>query len=197
LPNTPILLGVIGRAHGVRGLARVTSHTADPADLTAYGPLSDPSGRRFTLRWMGEGIAEISEIVDGEPVKLADRSAAERLTNTKLFVERDRLPPPEDDEFYLADLIGLTAVGTDGTPIGVVSAVHDYGAGASLEIDRDNAGSLLIPFTAAAVPDVSVATGRVTVIPPDEIDVVETATRHAATGLAENATGDNNAEAAA
>jgi 16S rRNA processing protein RimM len=87
-------LGVIGRAHGVRGLVRVTSHTADPAALTDYGPLSDV-GAAFTLRWVGEGIAEISEIVDGKPVKVADRTAAERLTNTRLFIERDRLPAPD------------------------------------------------------------------------------------------------------
>ena len=138
MPKRPILLGVIGRAHGVRGLVRVTSHTADPTDLTAYGPLADPSGRRFTLRWVGEGIAEVSEIVGGKPVKVADRTQAERLTNTKLFIERDRLPAPEPDEYYLADLIGLTAITTEGAPLGVVSAVHDYGAGASLEIERDD-----------------------------------------------------------
>ncbi len=175
LLNRPVLLGVIGRAHGVRGLARVTSHTADPAALTGYGPLSDPSGRLFTLRWMGEGIAEISRIVDGKPVPVADRLAAEQLTNTQLFVERDRLPAPEDDEYYLTDLIGLTAVDTDAVPIGIVSAVHDYGAGASLEIARDNAGSLLIPFTAAIVPEVDIAAGHLIIVPPDEVDVRETA----------------------
>jgi 16S rRNA processing protein RimM len=174
LPNRPILLGVVGRAHGVRGLVRVTSHTADPAALTGYGPLSDPNGRLFTLRWMTEGIAEISEIVDGKPVKLADRTAAERLTNTKLFIERDRLPAPDDGEYYLADLIGLAAVGTNGEALGVVSVVHDYGAGTSLEITRDHAGSLLIPFTMACVPAVDIAAGRVTIILPDEIDVPET-----------------------
>jgi 16S rRNA processing protein RimM len=173
--GVPILLGVIGRAHGVRGLARVTSHTAEPADLTAYGPLSDATGRRFTLRWVGQGIAEIAEIIDGKPVKLTDRTAAERLTNTKLFIERNRLPPPEADEYYLADLIGLNATGVDGARIGMVSAVHDYGAGASLEIDLDNAGSMLIPFTLACVPEVNIAAGRVIIAPPDEIDVPETA----------------------
>ena len=70
---------------------------------------------------MGEGIAEISEIVAGKPVKVADRAAAERLTNTKLFIERDRLPAPEADEYYLADLIGLTAVDPDGARLIVVS----------------------------------------------------------------------------
>jgi 16S rRNA processing protein RimM len=164
-------LGVIGRAHGVRGLVRVTSHTADPVALTEYGPLADALGRQFTLRWMGDGIAEILQMVAGKPVKVADRATAERLTNTQLFIERDRLPAPEADEYYLADLIGLTAVGADDVPVGVVAAVHDYGAGASLELGRDDGGSLLIPFTAACVPEVDLAAGRLRVTPPDEIDV--------------------------
>jgi 16S rRNA processing protein RimM len=171
LSDRLILLAVIGRPHGVRGLVRVTSHTADPADLTEYGKLSDLSGRQFTLRWVGEGIAEISEIVGGKTVKVADRGAAERLTNEKLFIPRDRLPAPEPDEYYLADLIGLMAVGADGGTLGLVSAVHDYGAGASVEIDRDNAVSFLVPFTAECVPDVNIEAGRITVAPPDEIDV--------------------------
>jgi 16S rRNA processing protein RimM len=171
LLNRPILLGVIGRAHGVRGLVRVTSHTADPLALTEYGPLSDLSGRQFILRWVGDGIAEIFQIEAGKPVKVADRTAAERLTNTQLFIQRDRLPPPEADEYYLADLIGLTAVGADGAAVGVVAAVHDYGAGASLELARDDGGSLLVPFTASCVPEVDLAAGRLRVAPPDEIDV--------------------------
>lgn len=162
---------MIGRAHGVRGLVRVTSHTADPVALTEYGPLSDASGRQFTLHWVGDGIAEISQIIAGKPVRITDRGAAERLTNTQLFVERDRLPAPDPDEYYLADLIGLTAVGADDVPVGVVAAVHDYGAGASLELARDNGTSLLVPFTAACVPEVDLAAGRLRVAPPDEIDV--------------------------
>jgi 16S rRNA processing protein RimM len=170
LPERAILLGVIGRAHGVRGLVRVTSHTADPVALTEYGPLSDDSGRQFTLRWVGEGIAEISETIAGKLVRIADRASAERLTNTQLFIARDRLPAPEPDEYYLADLIGLTACGADGSRVGVVSAVHDYGAGASLEISRADGGSMLVPFTAACVPVVNIAAGQVNVTPPDEID---------------------------
>jgi 16S rRNA processing protein RimM len=180
LPGNPILLGVIGRAHGVHGLVRVTSYTADPAALTEYGPLSDPAGRRFTLRWVGDCIAEIAEIVDGAPVKAADRSAAERLTNTKLFIERDRLPAPDEDEYYVADLLGLPATTGDGEPLGIICAVHDYGAGASLEIARDHAASLVVPFTAACVPSVDLRAGRVIVAPPDEIDVPETRAEQAA-----------------
>jgi 16S rRNA processing protein RimM len=127
VPERRILMGVIGRPHGVRGLVRVTSY-AD--DLTAYGPLSDAKGRRFALRSRGDGVAEIAELVGGTEVKLADRAAAEKLTNTRLYIERAQLPEPEEDEFYLADLIGLVAFDTGGVRLGSIVAVHDYGAGA-------------------------------------------------------------------
>jgi 16S rRNA processing protein RimM len=166
-----ILLGVVGRPHGVRGLVRVVSYTADPASLTAYGDLSDDHGRRFALRWRGEGVAEIAELRDGEAVPAADRNAAEKLVNTRLYIDRACLPPPEDEEFYLADLVGLAAFDVAGAALGAVAAVHDYGAGASLEIARAEGAALLVPFTRAAVPEVDPAAGRVTVVPPDETAV--------------------------
>jgi 16S rRNA processing protein RimM len=173
--DSRILLGVIGRAHGVSGRVRVTSHTADPASLTAYGPLSDANGRQFLLRWRSEGVAEVAEIVDGTPVKIGNRSAAERLTNVQLFIDRSRLPPPDEDEFYLADLIGLTAVDVAGEPIGTVTVVHDYGAGTSLEIakgETTGASALIVPFTQACVPVIDLAGRRVTVVPPEEVAVI-------------------------
>ena len=166
MPERRILLGVIGRPHGVRGLVRVHSYTADPATLAAYGPLTDDAGRRFTLRWQGEGIAAISELVDGKPVPVRDRARAGRLVNVRLWIERDRLKPAEADEFYLADLIGLAAVTEDGRELGRVAAVHDYGGGASLEI-----GPLLLPFSRACVPAIDLAAGRLTVSPPAEVVV--------------------------
>ena len=171
MPGDRILLGVIGRAHGVRGLVRVTSHTAEPSDLTAYGPLSDAAGQIYALRWVNEGVAEVSRIINGVPVKVADRNGAEKLTNTKLFVDRSALPQADDDEFYLSDLIGLAATDASGKALGKVGTVHDYGAGASLEIERDGASSLLVPFTAACVPVVDIAGGRLVVELPDEIIV--------------------------
>lgn len=178
MPGTRIQLGVIGRAHGVRGLVKITSHTADPADLIAYGPLSDEQGRVYALSWKGDGVAEIARVVDGVPVKVADRDQAEKLTNTRLFIDRSALPAPEDDEYYLTDLIGLAAVDQTGKPIGTVTVVHDYGAGASFEI-ATAATPLIIPFTAACVPTVDLAAGRVVVVPPDEIVVPPEAERAA------------------
>ena len=169
MPENRILMGVIGRPHGVRGHVHVLSYTADPADLAAYGPLSGADGRRYALKLRGPGVAEIADVTDGTPVAVADRTAAERLTNLRLYIERERLPAPADEEFYLADLTGLAAVDAAGAPLGHVVAVHDYGAGASLEIAREGAAPLLVPFTRAAVPVVDIAAGRVVVVLPDEI----------------------------
>ncbi|MBW8269764.1 ribosome maturation factor RimM [Caldovatus aquaticus] len=167
-----ILVGEIGRPHGVRGLVRLRSFTADPAAIAAYGPLTDETGtRRFVLTLKGEGLAQIEGV--------ADRDAAARLTGTRLYVERDRLPPPEDpEEFYLADLVGLPAVTEAGEPLGRVRAVEDYGAGPFLVIAGGPDGrERLVPFTRAAVPVVDLAAGRIVVAPPAEIEVRPEAAR--------------------
>ena len=156
-----VQLGVIGRPHGVRGLVHVHSYTEDPAALPKYGPFSDARGREFTLAWHSEGVARVSELVNGVAVPVVDRSGAERLVNVKLYVAREQLPKVRRDEYYLADLIGLEAVAPDGTVLGPVATVHDYGAGASLEI-----GALLVPFTKACVPEVDIAARRLVVVPP-------------------------------
>jgi 16S rRNA processing protein RimM len=156
-----VMVGEIGRPHGVRGLVRLRAFTEDPAAIAAYSPLTDADGaKRYAITLKGGDIAAIEGV--------ADRDAAQRLTGTKLYVERDRLPPPEDDEFYLVDLIGLAAVTDSGEPLGRIRAVEDHGAGAFLIIEG-TAREHLLPFTRAVVPVVDIASGRVTVVPPDEI----------------------------
>ncbi|MBX9701524.1 MAG: ribosome maturation factor RimM [Acetobacteraceae bacterium] len=157
-----VMVGEIGRPHGVRGLVKLRSFTADPAAIASYGPLTDESGaRRFALTLLAEGLARIEGV--------ADRDAAQRLTGTRLFVERDRLPPPEEEEYYLADLIGLPAVTEAGVAIGTVRAVEDHGGGAFLILTDAEGRERLIPFTRAAVPVVDLAGGRLVVVPPDEV----------------------------
>ena len=167
-----ILMGVIGKPHGVRGLVHVHSYTADPQDLARYSPLQDESGKTWSLSWHAEGVAELR---DEAGRKVCDRTAAERLVNTRLHVARNRLPPTGKDEFYLADLVGLEALDTAAAPVGRVAAVHDYGAGTSLEIERPGKPPLLLPFTRDAVPAVDVAAGSLTIAPPDEIEWREAA----------------------
>jgi len=156
-----ILVGEIGRPHGVRGLVKLKSFTADPAAIASYGPLTDEAGtRRFALTLLSEGLARIEGVTD--------RDAAARLTGTRLYVERDRLPPPEEEEFYLADLIGLRVETEVGEELGRVTAVEDHGGGAILVVG-DGKEERLLPFTRAVVPEVDIAAGRILAVPPDEI----------------------------
>ncbi len=159
-------MGVVGRPHGVRGLVHVHSYTADPAALADYAPLIDERGRMWSLAWCGTGIAELRDAA-GRPVP--DRNAAEKLVNTRLFAERAQLPAAAADEFYLADLIGMEARLAGGMT-GRVIGVHDYGAGASLEIELPGANSQLLPFTRAVFPAVDLVQRWLAVVPPDEIE---------------------------
>ena len=169
-----ILMGVVGRPHGVRGLLHVHSFTADPTDLARYNPLLDERGRAWVLVWKGNDVAELRD-AEGKPVP--DRNAAEKLVNVRLYAPRERLPDTGPDDYYIADLVGLLAIDAEGREVGRITTVHDYGAGASLEIARagTEAETLLVPFTRASVPVVDIPGGQVTVIPPEEIEVREQA----------------------
>jgi 16S rRNA processing protein RimM len=97
---------------------------------------------------------------------IEDRDAAEALKRTQLFVERDKLPPPDEDEFYHADLIGLRAELPDGTALGTVSAVLNFGAGDILEIALPSGKKPLLPFDRETVPEIDMAAGRLVIDPP-------------------------------
>lgn len=161
------MLGVITGAHGVRGEVKVKTFTTDPRALARYGALSDAAGARsFTLAMRGTArglaIVRIDEI--------DTRDAAEALKGIELFVARDKLPKARRGEVYIADLIGLAAVTAAGEAVGRVARVLNYGAGDVLEIERQGAETLLLPFAAPMVGDVDIAAGRVVVAPPAEIE---------------------------
>lgn len=164
-----ILMGVIGKPHGVRGQMRVHAYGDDPERLAEQN-LLDAKGRQFALEWAHDNVAWISTITDGKKRRITDRNEAASLTNLELFIPRTALPETAEDEFYLADLIGLSARTEAGETIGTVSNVLDYGAGASLEITP---GERLIPFNRICVPQVSVQDGYVVVNPPVEFVVKE------------------------
>ena len=147
----------------MRGLVRIKSFTADPMAVASYGPVSDEAGTRsFALNATGVQKGVVLAQIEG----IADRDAAEALKGVRLYVDRDRLPQPEEEEFYHADLLGLDAVLPDGSPLGKVSGFHDYGAGESLEIARTGGTPVLVPFTKAAVPVIDLAARRVVIDPP-------------------------------
>ena len=97
--------------------ARCGSRASRPSPRTSprYGPLEDESGeRRFALRLIGSAKGVLIAAISG----IEDRDRAEALRGLRLYLPRSALPPPEEDEYYHADLIGLEAVLADGTPVG-------------------------------------------------------------------------------
>jgi 16S rRNA processing protein RimM len=159
-----LCVGVVTGPQGVRGAVRVKSFTEDPADVAAYGPVEDEAGqRRFELRVVGNAKGVVVAKIAG----LDDRDAAERLKGTRLYVQRSALPAPEEDEYYHSDLIGLPMALRDGTVFGTVRAVHDYGAGVSLEVAHRGGQLVMVQFTRAIVPVVDIAAGRLVIEPPE------------------------------
>ena len=138
-----VCLGVIAAAHGVRGLVKVKSFTEQPESIAAYGPLSDESGgRRFELEVLGRSGGMTLVRLEG----VGDRDQAAALRGTKLFVAREALPPPEEEEYYHVDLVGLLAVTVSGDEVGRVKAVHNHGAGDLLVIRQADGADLEMPL---------------------------------------------------
>ena len=161
-----ICVAQIGGAHGIRGEVKLKSFTADPLAVKGYGPLESEDGSAsYEIETVRPAKGHLVARLRG----VHDRNAAERLAHLRLFVPRARLPAPAADEFYHADLIGLMAVTADGTEVGTVAAIHDFGAGDILELRPSSGGTtIMLPFTDAFVPSVDVAGGRIVVRPPEE-----------------------------
>src|SRR3569833_437320 len=131
MPQDRVLLGVVAAPHGGRGLVRIKSFTEDPMAVAAYGPLSDESGKKeYRVEALSAARGAVLARIEG----VADRTAAEALRGLRLFVERQRLPPSGEREWYEADLSAPEAVGTDGRNWGKVIAFHDFGAGSVMEV---------------------------------------------------------------
>ena len=159
-----VCVGAIGGAFGVRGEVRLKSFCAVPEDIASYGPLLGEDGQRFEVRITGQ-------IANGYSARLSaisTKEAADALRGLRLYAPREALPSLPDDEFYHADLIGLEVVDTGGAPLGRVKAVLNHGAGDILELHRPGAaGTLLLPFTKAAVPTVDLTARRIVADPPE------------------------------
>jgi 16S rRNA processing protein RimM len=138
---------------------RVNSHTAEPLSLTNYRVFADGTGKKFELE---RGRLQ-KNIVIAKFKGVEDRTAAEKLNGTQLFVDRAALEAVavDDDEFLYADLVGLEVSDETGRNWGQVAAVFEFGAGDILEIKGLDGKLRMIPFSKVAVPIVNVAGGSV------------------------------------
>ncbi len=166
-PTAELLVGIVGRPHGLRGEVVVAVRTDSPEERFAPGSVLHARG----------GAAEQLTVSAARPhsgrllvrfAEAADRESAERLRGTQLWVDAADLSPTEDpDTFHDHELVGLLAVMADGTAVGTVREIA-HGAGPDLlVIARKGRPDALVPFVAAIVPTVDPAAGRVVLTPPD------------------------------
>ncbi|MFC4114636.1 ribosome maturation factor RimM [Nonomuraea zeae] len=161
-----LVVGRIGRPHGVRGDVTVEVRTDEPELRFAVGASirTDPADRGPLVvegrRWH-KGMLLLSF------AGVADRDVAAELRGTMLVIDSDEVVPSDDpDEFHDHELIGLTVETVSGEPVGEVSDVLHHGQDL-LVVRRSGADEVLIPFVKALVPDVDVAGGRLVVDPPE------------------------------
>ena len=164
-----ICVARIGAAPGVRGEVKLWAVTEDPAAVAHYGPLETQDGTRcFEI----EALRAAKDHFVARIAGVNDRDAAEKLRNIELYIPRARLPKIEEaDTFYHADLVGLDAVAPDGTRVGTVHALHNFGAGDIIEIAPAGGGDpLMLPFNETTVPKIDVAARQIVVVPPAETE---------------------------
>lgn len=162
--DTRVCVGAIAGAFGVKGEVRLKSFCAEPAAIADYAPLTSEDGKRQFVLTLSQPITNgFAARIDGVTTK----EAADALRGIRLYASRTALPDLPDDEFYHADLIGLTVLDTGGGPLGTIKAVLNHGAGDLLEIAVPGVSDpVLLPFTHDAVPTVDLATGRIIADPP-------------------------------
>lgn len=163
-----VLVGQVAGGFGVKGEVRVTAYTADPMTLLDYRDLLRADGSPgLTLL---SGRPDRNGVV-GRAKEIATKEQADALRGLKLFVPRGRLPEPEEDEFYLTDLIGLEARDPEDAVLGRVKSVQNFGASDMLEIAPAAGGpTWYLPFTRDAVPDLYIADGWLRAVRPHEVD---------------------------
>ena len=141
--NKRIALAAVAGAHGVKGEVRLKLFSDSVESLTQHKKAYVGGAERRLLAVRDGGKTAVARF-EG----IGDRAAAEGLRGSLVEVDRSALPPLQEGEYYHADLIGLPATNAEGSPVGIVVAVENYGAGDLLEIELEGGKTSLIPFRA-------------------------------------------------
>lgn len=136
-----IALAAVAGAHGIKGEVRLKLFSDSVESLSRHEKLHIGGAERRLLGIRSSGQTAVARF-DG----IVDRSAAESLRGSLVEIDRSALPPLEEGEYYYADLIGLPCEDRDGTPIGTVVSVENYGAGDLLDIEDQQCKRSLISF---------------------------------------------------
>jgi 16S rRNA processing protein RimM len=161
-----VAIGVVTGAHGIRGQVKLRSFTDDPYALEDYAPLLNATGTKtYKLRIDGETKQGVIATIEG----IKDRNAAELLKGTQFYIDKTKLPEPDEDEFYYDQLIGLD-VQSNSESIGKVVAMYNFGAGDIVEIKHADGNKEMYPFTKTNFPEVHVKKGYITAELPEIVD---------------------------
>ena len=159
-----VIVGSLGGSFGVKGEVRLKSFCAEPNAIADYTPLYTEDGRAFAQ------IVLTGQLKNGFSAQISGvltKEDADALRNTALYAARSVMPAIDDDEYYYADLIGMTVIDTGGSTLGRVKNVVDHGAGDLLEITPPmTSETIFLPFTQAAVPTVDLKAGKIVADPP-------------------------------
>lgn len=161
-----IEMGQIVAPHGIKGLMKVNPFCTDVSALKKYAPFYNKDGQKINLEVKNALGRQILVHVDG----VEDRNEAEKWRGVRLFVERDVLPQLKTDEYYICDLIGLTALDEKGEKTGIISNVLNYGAGDILEIETNQGSKILVSMTKQNVPNINLEEKYLTLIVPEEVE---------------------------
>ena len=167
-PERLVLVARVSGAFGVKGEVRIRTYTDNPLAVMNFRELWRANGQPgLTLisgRSFKEGLIARAKDVDS-------KEAADALKGLDLYAPRSTLPPTDEDEFYLTDLIGLRAEAPDGAPLGVVKSVQNYGANDVLEIEPPGReASWMVAFTAETTPEIDIEAGRIVIVRPGETE---------------------------
>jgi 16S rRNA processing protein RimM len=161
-----ICIGVITSVNGVRGNVKIKNFTENPRDIADFKNIYDQDNKPYKISI----VSVRKDCLIAEIEGISNRNEAETLRNIKLFINRSELPEASNDEYYHADLLGLNARYDDGTMVGTVKNIVNFGAGDIIEIyDVSTERTLYIPFTKAQVPFVSLIEGYITVAQQEEL----------------------------
>jgi len=160
-------IGRIVRPHGVLGELKVAPETDDPDRILSlnrvYVGENELSVSLFYIRSVRKQMSRLGITIILALDGVTDRSAADGLRNRTVYACADDLPPLNEGEYYISDLVGLSVMTGDGARIGVIRDVLDLPTQNLLVVKRDNGADVMIPSVPEFVKDIDIGSGRVIV----------------------------------
>lgn len=145
-----ICVAKIVSVHGVKGAVKIKSFTEDAVSFNNYGNLFDHNDNIYTIKILSSNgdvvIAQIDQVVD--------RDVAHKFVGLNLYIDRSLLPPPQDEEFYIEDLVGMDVVDNNNAKCGVIKYLHNFGGGDLVEISFDGGHYAMFAFTKENFPEI-------------------------------------------